>query len=136
MGKQTAAAVEYPGKKLRRRPYRPGLYLRILRQERQPDFSAQPPVQGHDYGRVTELGLEAGFPSDGNAAFTIDEPYIKNFYDGYDGATQLNLTTNPQYRGKLRRSETKILDGGSTWLKSTLSYDTHGRLTAQSGNNY
>ena len=89
-----------------------------------------------DYGRPTESGFVSGFPTDPNASFTFSELLNKTYYDGYDGTTQLNLTSNPQYRGKVRRSENKVLGSVSTFLHSTLTYDAYGRLTAAAGNNY
>jgi RHS repeat-associated protein len=87
------------------------------------------------YGRPIESGFVAGFPTDPEAAFSFFESLTQTHYDGFDGSTTLNLTTNPQYRGKVRRSRTKIL-GTSDWLSSTFDYDTHGRTTAVNTNNH
>ncbi|MCB9082606.1 MAG: hypothetical protein H6555_12945 [Lewinellaceae bacterium] len=90
------------------------------------------------YGRIVESGLVAGFPSDPNAAFTFAESQIRNYYDGFDGSTQLSLTTFPQYMGRMRRTESRVLGttGGGTWLHSTYAYDSYGRTTQVVGNNY
>ncbi len=88
-----------------------------------------------DYGRVLETGLVSGFPSDPNASFSFLELQSKNFYDGYDGSTQLNLASFPQYRGKVRRNENRVL-GTNTWLHSTFTYDAYGRITQTQGNSY
>ncbi len=74
-------------------------------------------------------------PADPNASFSFMELQSKNFYDGYDGSTQLNLASFPQYRGKVRRSENRVL-GTSTWLHCTFTYDTYGRITQSQGNSY
>ncbi|MBK7477950.1 MAG: hypothetical protein IPI11_18790 [Haliscomenobacter sp.] len=91
-----------------------------------------------DYGRILESGLVAGFPADPNAAFTFAESQIKTYYDGFDGSTQLSLTTYPQYRGRVRRTESRVLGstGGGTWLHTTFTYDAYGRTTQTQGNNY
>jgi len=61
----------------------------------------------------------------------------ENFYDGHDGVSQvINLTTNPQYRGKLYKSKTKILGSTSDWLPKVFNYDTHGRTTNITANNH
>ena len=96
-----------------------------------------------DYGRVTATGyFSGGVPSPISATgLTIKaaDELTKSYYDGADGGdAPLDLTTNPQYRGKVRKSLAKVLDGSSTatWLYTTNSYDTHGRLTGTTGNNY
>ncbi|WP_044233939.1 DUF6443 domain-containing protein [Haliscomenobacter hydrossis] len=89
-----------------------------------------------NYGRPIESGFVAGFPSDANATFTFDESLSKTWYDGKSSATDsLNLSTYPQYRGKVRKSETKVL-GTSDWLYKVISYDTHGRASLIKGNNH
>ncbi|WP_353484765.1 RHS repeat-associated core domain-containing protein [Haliscomenobacter sp.] len=88
------------------------------------------------YGRPSQSGFVAGFPANADAAFTFSEVLSKTWYDGFDGSTQLSLTTNPQYQGKVRKSETKILDASNTWLYNVIDYDTHGRSTAINGNNH
>jgi len=87
------------------------------------------------YGRPIESGFVAGFPINADAAFTFSESLSKTWYDGEDGtASPISLVTNPQYRGKVRKSETKVL-GTSTWLYNVINYDIHGRTTAINGNN-
>ena len=96
-----------------------------------------------DYGRVTATGyFSGGVPSPISAtglSIKAADELTKSYYDGTDGGdAPLDLTTNPQYRGKVRKSLAKVLDGSSTatWLHTTNSYDAHGRLTATTGNNY
>jgi hypothetical protein len=86
------------------------------------------------YGRPTRTGMVAGLPADPNLAFTFTDTLTRTYYDGFDGTTQLNLVTNPQYLGKVRRSEALVL-GSTTWLNNTLTYDTWGRVTNTAGNN-
>ncbi|MEL7119637.1 MAG: DUF5675 family protein [Bacteroidota bacterium] len=86
-----------------------------------------------DYGRPTETGFVSGLPSNPDAAFSFTSVLTRNYYDGYDGS---NTITAPQYMGKVRRSEARVLDGGSTFLHTTFTYDTHGRVTSTNGNNY
>lgn len=89
-----------------------------------------------NYGRPLQTGFVSGFPADANAAFTFSEVLVRDYYDGFDGTTQLNLTTSPQYRGKVRRSETKVLGSANTFLHNTYTYDAYGRTTQVTGNNY
>ena len=97
-------------------------------------------TQYDDYGRVTKTGYWAGTVPTTITPSTITissaNELTKSYYDGYDGSTQLTLSSNPQYRGKVRKSMAKVLDGGSTWLSTVNTYDAHGRLTATVGNNY
>ncbi|MEL7120506.1 MAG: DUF6443 domain-containing protein [Bacteroidota bacterium] len=86
-----------------------------------------------DYGRPTETGFVSGFPTNPDAAFSFTSVLTRNYYDGFDGSVTL---TAPQYKGKVRRSEARVLDGGSTFLHTTFTYDTHGRITSTTGNNY
>lgn len=87
------------------------------------------------YGRPTQSGFVAGFPTNADAVFSFSEVLSKTWYDGYDGVNQVNLTTKPQYRGKVRKSETKVLDASNTWLYNVIDYDRHGRDSVINGNN-
>ena len=88
-----------------------------------------------NYGRPTKTGLVTGFPTDGNSSLAFADEYSRTHYDGFDGTTQLDLATNPQYRGRKRREYSKVL-GTSTWLYATMAYDAYGRTSQQTGNNY
>ncbi len=87
-----------------------------------------------DYGRMSESGYTSS---------SID-PYItsmliQHFYDGYDGATQLSLSSFPQYTGRIRKSRFNNLNAfevGGTWNESTYSYDTYGRNTTATMSNH
>ncbi|MDX2190970.1 MAG: RHS repeat-associated core domain-containing protein [Bacteroidota bacterium] len=92
-------------------------------------------VKYDSYGRSIETGFVVGLP-DPNLNFLFSESLSKNYYDGHDGVNQINLVSNPQYLGKIRRSEFKVLDGGNSWLHTNFTYDSYGRISASSGNNY
>ncbi len=98
-----------------------------------------------DYGRIKTTGYftgtvpAIGLPS--TISITSDNELTKNYYDGEDddnGTPDVSLTTYPQYRGRVRKSFARVLDGSvkQPWIHSTSSYDTHGRLTNSVGNNY
>ncbi len=89
-----------------------------------------------EYGRPTETGFVSGLPGNPDASFSFSEVLTRNYYDGYNGTTQLSLTTYPQYQGKVRRSEAKVLGSSSTFLHTTFTYDAYGRVTNTAGNNY
>jgi RHS repeat-associated protein len=91
------------------------------------------------YGRAIKTGFWNGFPTTVNLTdtFAINDANLltKTFYDGIGtGAAK----TEAQYRGRVRRSEVKVLDGAATpvWLHTSYEYDTHGRLINSVGNNY
>ncbi|MCB9082411.1 MAG: RHS repeat protein [Lewinellaceae bacterium] len=89
------------------------------------------------FGRPTQTGLVSGYPANPSAPLSYTTSLTKTYYDGFDGTTSLNLTTYPQYRGRIRRTEVRALDGASQpWLHSTYTYDTYGRTTQVTGNNY
>ena len=95
-----------------------------------------------DYGRVTATGNWIGTvpspisPTD--LTIKAADELTRTYYDGYDGSSQVDLAAKPQYRGKVRKSLAKVLDGSSTatWLYTTNTYDPQGRLTGTTGNNY
>jgi RHS repeat-associated protein len=86
------------------------------------------------YGRVSQSGFATSVATPETPTFT--EILSENFYDGWDGSTQLNLVSNPQYQSRLRKSRTKILGSTSDFLTKTYTYDTYGRATNVSGNNH
>jgi hypothetical protein len=86
------------------------------------------------YGRVYQSGFATSIANPQAPTFT--EILSEHFYDGWDGSTQLNLVSNPQYQSRLRKSRTKILGSTSDFLTKTYTYDTYGRATNVSGNNH
>ena len=95
-----------------------------------------------DYGRVTATGIWSGtVPSPiSPTELTIKaaDELTRAYYDGHDGSSQVDLAAKPQYRGKVRKSLAKVLDGSSTatWLHTTNSYNRQGQLDTIKGNNY
>ena len=94
------------------------------------------------YTQVTATGYWSGSVpatlTPTSLTLTAANELTKSYYDGFDGSTQLSLTTSPQYRGKVRKSMARVLDGSSNpaWLYTTSTFDGQGRLTATTGNNY
>ncbi|AEE49720.1 RHS repeat-associated core domain-containing protein [Haliscomenobacter hydrossis] len=89
------------------------------------------------YGRPLKTGFVTGFPGTPNS-FAFVDTISRIFYDGEGGGItpNLSLTTYPQYRGKIRCTKVKVLGSASTFLNSTLRYDTYGRVLSTKGNNY
>lgn len=89
------------------------------------------------YGRPLKTGFVTGFPTTPNS-FNFVDTLSRTFYDGEGGGitANLNLSTFPQYRGKIRCSKVKVLGSSSTFLHSTLRYDAYGRVLSTKGNNY
>ncbi len=89
-------------------------------------------TQYDDYGRPTESGFVTSAPTGGGAKSNFAESLTKTFYDGYglpNPVDQINL-------GKIAQQEVKILETTNDWLKTSFSYDLHGRILQQKGNNH
>lgn len=88
-------------------------------------------TQYDDYGRATASGFVSSAPGNGNAKANFAEASTRTYYDGYDfigGAPAI-------YKGKVRRTETRIL-GTPDWLKTVFTYDDHGRVSKSESNHH
>ncbi|PHN01895.1 DUF6443 domain-containing protein [Flavilitoribacter nigricans] len=88
-------------------------------------------TQYDTYGRPTATGFVDQTPTNGNQLLSFDNALTTTCYDGCD----LPGTPPQIYRGKVRRTETKIL-GTNDWLQTLNFYDAHGRLEKTESNNH
>lgn len=92
-----------------------------------------------NYGRPTQTGFENNPVLDMDnqpVSNGIDNLLTETFYDGFDGSGTLG---DPIYKGRVRKTRTRILNGNffsNEWLESTIAYDDHGRTVATIGNNH
>jgi len=88
-------------------------------------------TQYDDYGRATASGFVTSAPGSGGTKANFAEALTRTYYDGYDfvgGAPDI-------YKGKVRKSETRIL-GTSDWLQTVFTYDDYGRVAISESNHH
>jgi RHS repeat-associated protein len=83
-------------------------------------------MQYDDYGRVLKTGLYSGaVPSPIPTTMAPTDLYTENIY----GTTGIE-------KGKVKTAKVKVFDTPPNWLQSTNTFDTYGRISSSTGNNY
>ncbi len=80
------------------------------------------------YGRPIKTGFVTGTSPNPNT-FSFSEVLTETVYDDVAGSQAI-------YKGKVKQSKAKVLDGGATFLTTDYTYDAHGRVATSSANNF
>jgi RHS repeat-associated protein len=83
-------------------------------------------MQYDDYGRPIKTGLYSGV-----VTTPVPTTTTPNEMD-----TESIYGTAGIEKGKIKTTKARILDGGSTWLQTTFTYDNFGRVLSTAGNNH
>ncbi|MBK8701526.1 MAG: hypothetical protein IPN29_19050 [Saprospiraceae bacterium] len=84
-----------------------------------------------DYGRPTQSGkvtMPNSTPPGAGNVYTYNDVYAQTSY--------FILPTDGVKLGKLKQQKDKVLGTTNTWIDKTFNYDTYGRISSATGNNY
>lgn len=87
------------------------------------------------YGRVTQTGFYTGSNPQPSNNLNFSELLTENCYDGVNCNGSV-YSTNPINKGKLRQKRSKLLDNSGTFIKTTIEYDSYGRIYRTRENNH